>query len=388
MADIRLNATIVEYLPEQRFSISGISREELASAKATPRVLVKNLLYADVRFRIAAGGVGKTTLLLHEAARLAVGKDVWGQLPEQPLRTCLVTREDSREILVARLREVMFNFTDREVEQALNNIRILDISNESFRLSRILGDVVEPHLENINDLCNALAPFRPDWVVFDPLISFGVGEARVNDAEQGIVEAFRIIRNRLNCCVEGIHHSGKANARERALDQYAGRGGSSMADGSRMMVVMQPLDAKEWLQKTGTRLDVGESGLVMALPKLSYAPPQNPVFIRRHGFYFSWEMESQTAPDQVAQINAQTVLEFIRSEWLKSRRYGKSEMDDQTDRLQLSRKQIRAALSELTVSGQLLYHAVKGMSGSHYQPVSLGGTGGDTCSDATDSGLP
>lgn len=102
--------------------------------------------------------------------------------------------------------------------------------------------------------------------------------------EQGIVGAFRIIRHRLNCCVEGFHHSGKANARKRALDQYAVSGGSTVADGSRMMVVMQPLDAKECLQTTGARLDAGESGLVMALPKLCYAPPQNLVFIRRHGF--------------------------------------------------------------------------------------------------------
>lgn len=39
-------------------------------------------------------------------------------------------------------------------------------------------------------------------------------------------------------------------------------------------------------------------------------------------------------------------------------------------------------------TGFCCHNAVKGMSGSHYQPVSLGGTGGDTCSDATDSGLP
>lgn len=383
MGKIILNTTMVDYVPEQRFNPIAISRTELANAKATPRVLVKNLLYADVRFRIAAGGVGKTTLLLYEAARLAVGKPIWGNLPVGQIRTCIVTREDCREILVARLREVMTDFSDKEINQALENIRIVDVSNESFRLSRIAGDLVEPDTENINDFCNAVAPFRPDWVVFDPVVSFGIGESRVNDAEQGIVEAFRIIRNRLNCCVEGIHHSGKANAREKTLDQYSGRGGSAMADGSRMMAVIQPLDENEWLKQTGTRLDSGESGLVMALPKLSYAPPQESIFIRRHKFYFSHENASRATPDQVARLNAQAVMDFIHDEWQAGRRYSKADLEAQKDRFSLTRGEVRLALSELSVTGKVFYHETRGKTGSHYQPLTFAEVGGETSTESS-----
>ena len=378
MGDIKLNATMLDYIPEQRFNVRAISRIELANAKATPRVLVKDFLYADVRFRIAAGGVGKTTLFLHEAALLAVGRPVWGKTPEYPLRACIVTREDSKEILVARLREVMGEFSEREIDQVLQNVRIIDVSNEAFRLSKIYHDVVEPHLENIDDLCNAIKPFKPDWVVFDPVVSFGVGETRVNDAEQGIIEAFRVIRNRLDCCVEGIHHSGKANAREKALDQYAGRGGSAMADGSRMMAIIQPLDAKEWLEQTGTKLETGETGLVMALPKLSYSAPQETIFIRRCKFQFSREAACQATPDQIAQINATRLLDFITAEWLLGMKYSKANIEAHSTELNLTRTQLRQALLELTASGQVIYHEIKGKTGSHFEPVTIAKGDGDT----------
>jgi RecA-family ATPase len=41
-----------------------------------------------------------------------------------------------------------------------------------------------------------------------------------------------------NCCVRYIHHSGKQNGRDKATDQYAGRGGSAFADGCRMVHVL------------------------------------------------------------------------------------------------------------------------------------------------------
>ena len=129
-------------------------------------------------------------------------------------------------------------------------------------------------------------------MVIDPAISFGIGEARVNDAEQGPIDAARRIRNALNCCVRYVHHSGKANAREKAADQYAGRGGSAMADGARMVAVLQPLSPDEWLKARASPLMDGESGMVLALPKLSYCPPQPDTLIRRKGYLFS----TPTAP--------------------------------------------------------------------------------------------
>ena len=224
----------------QSIVLDEITRDEMNAARLTPRVILRDLLYADVRTRIAAGGVGKTTIAIFEAVTLALGRDLWGRTPHKQCRTVLITREDSREILVARMREIIntMQLTPEDVAIVLASIKIIDVSGVSFRLSAVNDDVVVPHMVNLEWIVEALAHWKPDWIIFDPLVSFGVGESRVNDAEQGLIEAFRVLRNRLDCCIEGIHHSGKANAREKNLDQYAGRGGSALSDGSRMVVVM------------------------------------------------------------------------------------------------------------------------------------------------------
>lgn len=354
-------------------ALAPITLNELGAARLTPRVVLADFLYADVRTRISAGGIGKTTVALHEAVTLALGRELWGRIPEGPVKTVIVTREDSREILVARMREIMraMFLTQREVESVLANVRVIDASGVSFRLSAVVGEVVVPHTVHLEWIIESVEAWGPDWVVFDPLVSFGVGESRVNDAEQGLIEAFRVLRNRLDCCVEGIHHSGKVNAREKNLDQYSGRGGSALSDGSRMVAVMQPLTPEEWNQSTGTPLDQNETGVVMALPKLSYASKQKPIFIRRRGYSFSMAVVVTRSPEQEARAIEEQVCQFITHEYSQGRRYSSLDLENSKDKLTLTRQQIRSAITTLKVSGRILYVEVKGKTGSHYRPVTV-----------------
>ena len=361
-------------------SFAPISFDEMTKARLAPRVIVPNLLYADVRIRNAAGGTGKTTVALYEAITIALARPLWGRETGDTRRTVIVTREDSREILAARMREVMrtMGLSDSEMSHVLQMVRIVDVSGERFRLSTIIDDVVEPHTGNIDWLTGQLSPLKPDWLIFDPLVSFGVGEARVNDAEQGLIEAFRIFRNRLDCCVEGIHHTGKANAREKTLDQYSGRGGSSLADGSRMVVVMQPLDPDEWDKATGARLRDGETGIVMALPKLSYAKKQDPIYIVRNGYQFEMASVIKRSKEQLAHETSEQVFQFIKHEYGQGRRYCNKDLENSTDKMGLPRLKIREAVTELKIAGRVIYHEVKGKAGSHFQPVTLADDNGDT----------
>jgi len=362
-----------------KLALVAITPDELNSARLTPRVILRDLLYADVRVRISAGGTGKTTLALFEAVTLALCRPLYGRQPDGPCRTVIVTREDSRQILVARLREIMkaMELAGDEILLVLGQIVIIDKSGESFRLSQVIADVVVPNHATLAELIEALTAWAPDWIIFDPLVSFGVGEQRVNDAEQGLIEAFRILRNRLDCCVEGIHHSGKANAREKSLDQYSGRGGSALADGARMVAVMQPLDADEWLKETGTRLADGESGIVMALPKLSYATPQDAIFIRRRGYAFAWERVQKSTPEQRARETADQVFRFIESEYHQGRKYSSQDLENSAANMKLTRTEVRAAITVIKVSGRVVYHHVSGKAGSHFEPVTVAEADGD-----------
>ncbi len=361
-------------------ALTPITPQEMATARLTPRVILQDLLYADVRTRISAGGTGKTTVALFEAVTLALGRELWGRKPERACRTAIVTREDGRETLVARLREITRDMDLSSAEEAAvsRSIRIVDLSGVAFRLSEVIGDVVYPHRANLDALVQALGPWRPDWIIFDPLVSFGVGESRVNDAEQGLIEAFRVLRNELDCCVEGIHHSGKANARDKTLDQYSGRGGSALSDGCRMVAVMQPLEPAEWLRQTGVQLADGETGLVMALPKLSYAKTQEPIYIRRRGYRFESVETRRANPQQETENRARLVLEFIRTEYREGRKYSKEALENSTERLKLSRKEIREASTLLMVDGRVIYNGGKGKAGAHFEPLSFAETTGET----------
>lgn len=339
-------------------SIAPPTLAELDAMELTPRCLLPDMLFADVRCRIAAGGTGKTTVMLYEAAMLALGREVWGRTPDHAINTMIITREDGRETLLARLREVMRSamLGDDDRANVLHCVRIMDMSANPFRLSIVDGDVVTPNMPGIDGILSAIdaESFQPDWVILDPAVSFGVGESRVNDAEQGLVEAARIIRNRLNCCVEYIHHTGKANAREKSLDQYAGRGGSAFADGARMVCVMQPLTPEEWQKETNTALEDGWQGLVMALPKMSYTKPQAPVFIKRHGWQFEQCEVARADYDGEREAIANQVWQFLSHEASLGRRYSTKDLTLAREDMRLSKHQVEAAVSRLKVSGRVI----------------------------------
>ncbi|MGB4060951.1 MAG: AAA family ATPase [Burkholderiaceae bacterium] len=357
--------------------LAPITLEELNAAKLSPRALVPGLLYADLRVRIAAGGVGKTTLALFEAVTVALGRPLWGFATPTALRTVIVTREDSRGILVARLREVAreMRLQPAEVAQVLAHVNILDLSAANFRLSKVERDVVTPDRANIGRLVATLSPFRPDWVIFDPAVSFGVGEARVNDAEQGLIEALRIVREALDCCCELIHHSGKANARAATADQYSGRGGSAMPDGARMVAVLNPLTPEDWVKAVGSPLAQGETGLAMSLPKMSYAPAiAEPVYIRRRGWHFARAAATAQTPEQAVQNDAGRVADFLRAELAQGRKYSATSLDTCAKQIGLTRAELRAALTRLKASGGVAVVGGQGKEDSFLRPAEVAAT--------------
>jgi hypothetical protein len=268
--------------------VTPISPEEWSQSKLAPKCIVQDYLYSDVATLVAAGGIGKTTLVLYEAIHIILGLPLYGNKVEHPGSVILLTAEDDREILVARLREISkeLALTPEQIIRVQQGLIIIYVGGRSFKLCSIEKDVVvtSPELELVID---AAKQVQPALVVIDPAVSFGVGEQRVNDAEQGLIVACRRIRDEIKCCVRMVHHTGKANAREATKDQYTGRGGSAMADGSRMVTVINKVPPDQWLNTTGEELKADEFGLCASLPKLSYTPPKGDIYIRRCGYAYS-----------------------------------------------------------------------------------------------------
>lgn len=201
----------------------------------------------------------------------------------------------------------------------------------------------------------------------DPMVSFGVGEQRVNDAEQGLIEAMRILKAEFDCCVEGIHHSGKANAREKTLDQYSGRGGSALSDGSRMVCVMQPLTPQEWADATGTYLEESQSGIVMAMPKISYCRAQDPVYVKRTGYIFEHVLPTvaPTITETQKQHDGQ-VYQVVKDAWFKNQPITLQGLKDDYKALfynNLKRDAVIEAVGRLKRDGYIVQNESKGGRG-------------------------
>ncbi|GAG81691.1 unnamed protein product, partial [marine sediment metagenome] len=82
---------------------------------------------------------------------------------------------------------------------------------------------------------------------------------------------------------------------------YAGRGGSALADGARMISVLQTWTPESKL-KLPPNVLAPEKGMgltVLTRPKLSYSPPGTPrIWISRSGFKFEYHIERSETPEE------------------------------------------------------------------------------------------
>lgn len=291
-----------------------ISLDEWQRASPAPPCIVDRWYYEDVGVFIAPGGTGKTTLVLFQAIHIVLGQDLFGYEVINPGPVVIVTAEDSRESLVARLREIAdeMGLSDEDISKVRNGVLISDVSGTGFKLTQVQRDTVSTSV-SADRFIKSISALAPSIVFIDPAVSFGVGESRVNDAEQALVEAGRRIRNLVGCAVVYIHHTGKQNARMGSTDQYSGRGGSAFADGSRMVHVLQSIDARAWLAATGVELNDSEQGLILSRPKISHAPPQPVLYIKRIGYLFV-HVKAAHESNALLLANAEKIFALLKSE--------------------------------------------------------------------------
>ena len=331
-----------------RWESLQIDAEEMLEASLTPKVIVQEYLYADLAIRVAPGGVGKTTLTLWEAVHIALGLPLYGRTIANPGKVLIITAEDARGRLVARLREVMgaMGLGPAEEARVRAQVGIWDVSGQGAKLARDKdGGLVPSDLADL--IIGAYRSDPPVMVEFDPLISFGVAESRVNDNEQALVAAARRIIRGLDCCVRYTHHTGQTNAREGTTDQYTGRGGTALPDGSRMVQVLT-----EW--KVGGKdtppptIAPGGNGQVfqLHLPKLSYADrrAKRTIWIRREGFGFDWATEAAKTREEYAREDAAALLRFLHQELAADRHHTRTSLDVNKGRTPLNRRSVRAAV--------------------------------------------
>ena len=328
--------------------------DAMRDARLHPRCIVEYHLYADLAVVNAEGGTGKTTLLLFEAVHIALGLELWGCRVLNPGRTLFITAEDGEEILQARLIRIMdaLGLNDWQRRKVAASVMFWDLSGTMARLAEmdgrgnlVLTELADRIVETYRDAGVA-------QIIFDPAISFSPGERIINDGEQAIVTACRRIIRGLDCCVRLVHHTGKANARDGAIDQYAGRNGTALPDGCRMVTILANANRVNLARPEGFDLQPGETGFIMARAKLSFAPPQPNIWIRRRGWAFEYFVETPRNAEAVRDHDADKVAEFLTEELHHGRRYTANTLE-QSGKSGLSRSRLRAALATLETNGRV-----------------------------------
>jgi len=333
------------------------SASEIDAAQLTPTCYVSDYLYADVALLIAPGGTGKTTMMLAEAASLALERPIWGCPVVTPGWTLIISAEDARERLIARLREIVaeMDLSASERDAVYQSVLVWDVVGSGVRLAQVAdGNLLLTDLAD--HIVDAYADNPPAVIVFDPLVSFGASEQAVNDNEQAIVTAARRIVRGLGCCVRLVHHTGKANARAGALDQYAARGGSALSDGARMVTVLQNYDKDSPLRPPlGCDLGADASVSILARAKLSYAPPNLPrIWITRTGYSYASVVEMAIPEDVAAGERADQVERYLASQIGAERYWTRRQLDGATTELSMTRTEIRRAIDELMISSRVI----------------------------------
>ena len=238
-----------EYEPEEHAVESTFSgaREPIGMSVLTgeppppPPVLVPGMIPMTVHSIVAPGGTAKTTIILLCMILLVVGRMVFGKKPAERGPCLFVTAEDDLAMVTYRIRSLCDaeGLSDAERKLVAEQLYIEDVSGKPVRLAELdaRGNIVPSG--HVDSLISKYKDAGIRWTVFDPANLFSAGERFVNDSEAALMMALRAVSIGLGGVAVGvIGHTGQAAAREKVVDQYAGRGGSAFSDNSRATLVM------------------------------------------------------------------------------------------------------------------------------------------------------
>jgi hypothetical protein len=228
-----------------------IGLDRLTRTPLPPAVLLPGIIPTNVFGMVGPGGSSKTTMMLYIMIHIILGREIWRRKPTRSGPCVFVSAEDDMETMAYRIHRLCngLHLNDVEMAQVAENLYIHDISGDIVRFVE-----ADPHgnltqTEHLADLRLRYIARDIALMVFDPAVFFGAGERFVNDAEATLMQAGRRLSKALECAVGFIHHTSKLVAREKVVDQYAGRGGGAFADNSRALLVLHLL-TKEGMKNT------------------------------------------------------------------------------------------------------------------------------------------
>jgi RecA-family ATPase len=201
------------------------------------------LMLAVVTILCGHGGAGKSLWSLYIALMCALAQEWAGYVPKEAINVLIVNAEDGTDELDMRLESALQSFKGRASElRKIASERIHTVKIPNYYLVSKEGDKAAHRTAFFMTLLTYIREHKIGLLIFDPAVSahYGLDE---NSAEmQFLIESFRILAVTCNIPVLLVHHYKKSGV---AGDANSARGSSTMIDASRIVVTVDPMDAKE-----------------------------------------------------------------------------------------------------------------------------------------------
>jgi hypothetical protein len=234
---------------------------------------------------VGSGGLGKSALTAGVAVHRALGLDFLGR-PTKPGATIIITKEDSRADYRRKLAAQRVTLGGQfDAQKVADRIILLDlVGDPSMLVASSNGSTATVNEKLVELLADAIhtAGTDADLIVLETASRLTPSED--NTGMSALVSACELLGRLTRCSVLLVHHTGKENARNGVADSYTGRGGSSLADNARAVMVLTayPKDQKA-RDRLGVALpdEAADDALVLFVPKLNGARPPTPLVIEK-----------------------------------------------------------------------------------------------------------
>lgn len=294
--------------------------EDLATRKVKVTYLADPLIQlGKAGVLVAAGGTGKTTLLLYLLVAIATGRKFFG-LAVKYGTGVLISADDSQEDLEGALALVVQAqeppLTPAELKLVQEKARVHSLQGldglRAFATAAVGGSIAPTMLPDL--VLEALAGIDDlVFVAFDTLRQFAGGATNDEVVTRIAIEGATTIAGETGASVLFSHHTGKQNYRDGVTDMYAGSGSAAIADNSRFVLLLQTTtwgDIASKVRRTGQ-----EDGdpLVLTATRgslLVKAPP--PIFLCRNGYRITRVAGALMSGDQQEDQRDRAVLRAVR----------------------------------------------------------------------------
>ncbi len=291
-----------------------ISDEELEKPLPPMDWIIKNVMPREtIGLLIADGGVGKSFFLLNLGVWLSVGLEEAPLKPPKPLKVLYLNSEDSRNILIQRLKRLKEHYT-KVWHLRKDRFFVIPFGKDVKPLAQYDYSGNPQKGKGLELLENLILKYKPDVVFLDTLTRFyGLNENIANDASYWINLLEKLAQTyKISFLI--AHHIRKSAS--TGIEKFSSRGSSAFVDNVRLALA---------LERPEPQL------LKLSFIKANYAPLKPPIFFKdQNGVYLpidELQIIVEVLPEAFQEVDGKaTCRELIRKKKFKTFRDALSEL--------------------------------------------------------------